>query len=41
MGDVLHHSSDLKEWYSLYESDIPFGANMTFSNKHSKEKIPT
>ena len=30
MGDVLHHSRDLKEWYSPYESDVPFGAKHDF-----------
>ncbi len=30
MGDVLHHSPYLKEWYSLYESDKCFGAKHDF-----------
>jgi len=30
MADALHHSNDLKEWYSPYESDTPFGAKHDF-----------
>jgi hypothetical protein len=30
MADVLHHSSNLKEWFSLYPEDKVFGAKHDF-----------
>src|SRR5580692_7129731 len=30
MADVLHHSSNLKEWFSLYPEDKVFGAKPDF-----------
>jgi len=33
MADVLHHSCNLKEWYSLYPEDKVFGAKHDFFNQ--------
>jgi hypothetical protein len=38
MGDALHHSQHLKEWYSLYQEDQIFGARHDFFKQDLKGK---
>jgi len=38
MGDALHHSCYLKEWYSLYQEDKIFGAKHDFFKQEIKGK---
>ena len=38
MGDVLHHSCHLKEWYSRYQEDQVFGAKYDFFKQNLSGK---
>ena len=38
MGDVLHHSCHLQEWYSRYQEDQAFGAKHDFFKQDLRGK---
>src|ERR1043165_5734277 len=38
MGDVLHHSCHLQEWYSRYQEDQAFGAKHDFFKQNLRGK---